>query len=704
MGIRILLQKTVADVTVRYLLDDTTGMVELDLFPVGIAEPPVPSGEGKALIPLAWVNFAADGPVAGFGAGRTMRYGETMRKFRFESQEESADAIRTVLRHECGCRLIHRLSRQDDFPVFFCDVSLENASEDAQEVELLESFTLGGILAGEPDDVFSRMKLHRFRSRWCSEAYHECVEAPRLQLERDPGGVIHSERYGQVGTLPVRGFHPFGAVEDPVNGIVWGAQLAWTGSWQMEFSMRGSSGPAFGGGLADYEFGHWRKTLSPGEVLAAPRAFVTCVRGTFDDLCARLVRGIGNTLRFPAPEEELPVIFNEWCTSWGEPTEEKLIALADRLGELSVRYLVIDAGWYKEAGTQWSSGQGDWVVNRRLFPDGIAATARKIRDRGLIPGIWFEAEVAGKSSRAFHEDEAHMLHSRGRVITAGTRRFWNLNDPEAEAILDERIVRFLNRNGFGYIKIDYNETVGIGCDDPDSPGEGLRKQVLGTHRFFRRLAGANPGLVIENCASGGQRLEPAMYALSSMSSFSDAHERDTIPLIAASLHRLTPPRQSQVWAVMRREADEKRMVYLLSGAMLGRVCLSGDILDLSPEQWALLKRALAFYRELVPLLKEGDSVYLPSAAASRTVLRGGQILARTGRDGKRLALYIHVFGEPPETMRYPLPEEKWTFDSEFAAPGTGEVEFAGDAVTLRRPAAFSGRVLLFHRTAPTESK
>jgi len=698
MGIRILLQKTVADIAVRYLLDETTGMVELGLFPAGTAELPTPSGAERELVPLAWVKFARDGAASGFGAGRTMRYSETMQKFRFESQNESGEVIRTVLRHESGCRLVHRLSRQGDFPVFFCDVSLENASNEALEVELLESFTFGGILAGESNETLSRLKLHRFRSRWCSEAYHECIEAPFLQLERDPGGVVHSERYGQVGTLPVRGFHPFGALEDPVNGIVWGAQLGWTGSWQMEFSLCGSSGPAFGGGLADYEFGHWRKTLLPGEILAGSRAFLACVQGTFDDFCARLVRGIGNTLHFPATEEELPVIFNEWCTSWGEPTEEKLTAIADRLRELPVRYLVIDAGWYKEeTGAEWSSGQGDWVVNRRLFPNGIAAAAEKIRERGLIPGIWFEAEVAGKSSRAFYEDEAHMLHSRGRVITAGPRRFWNLNDPEAEAILGERVVSFLHRNGFGYIKIDYNETVGIGCDDPDSPGEGLRKQVLGTHRFFRRLAEENPGLVIENCASGGHRLEPAMYALSSMSSFSDAHERDTISVIAASLHRLMPPRQSQIWAVMRREADETHIAYLLSSAMLGRICLSGDILDLSPEQWALVKRALAFYRKLVPLLKDGDSVYLPSLGPSRTVLRGGQVLARTGRDGRELALYFHAFGEPPEVMRYLLPQGEWEFDSEFAAPGTGEIELAGSSVTLRHPAAFSGRVLLFKR-------
>jgi alpha-galactosidase len=50
--------------------------------------------------------------------------------------------------------------------------------------------------------------------------------------------------------------------------------------------------------------------------------------------------------------------------------------------------------------------------------------------------------------------------------------------------------------------------------------------------------------VIENCASGGHRLEPSFMGLTSMASFSDAHETRDIPVIAANLHRLIQPRQS----------------------------------------------------------------------------------------------------------------------------------------------------------------
>ena len=47
-----------------------------------------------------------------------------------------------------------------------------------------------------------------------------------------------------------------------------------------------------------------------------------------------------------------------------------------------------------------------------------------------------------------------------------------------------------------------------------------------------------PGLIVENCASGGNRLEPSMQNITDLASFSDAHEAIEIPCIAANLHNL----------------------------------------------------------------------------------------------------------------------------------------------------------------------
>ena len=66
-----------------------------------------------------------------------------------------------------------------------------------------------------------------------------------------------------------------------------------------------------------------------------------------------------------------------------------------------------------------------------------------------------------------------------------------------------------------------------------------------------------------------------MLALSSMASFSDAHESLEIPIIAANLHRLMLPRQSQIWAVLHASDTFQRLAYSLSGGLFGSLVYLG---------------------------------------------------------------------------------------------------------------------------------
>lgn len=113
----------------------------------------------------------------------------------------------------------------------------------------------------------------------------------------------------------------------------------------------------------------------------------------------------------------------------------------------------------------------------------------------------------------------------------------------------------MKRYGFSYLKVDYNGNIGIGCDGAESSGEGLRQQIEAVQDFFERIHNEIPDLVIENCASGGHRLVHSFLERTSMSSFSDAHECLEIPIIAANMHRMIMPRQSQIWVVVRKESD-----------------------------------------------------------------------------------------------------------------------------------------------------
>ena len=96
-----------------------------------------------------------------------------------------------------------------------------------------------------------------------------------------------------------------------------------------------------------------------------------------------------------------------------------------------------------------------------------------------------------------------------------------------------------------------------------------------------------------------------MFEKTNMSSFSDAHETLSIPIIAANLHRVMLPRQNQVWAVLRPEDNLKRFAYILNSTFLGRMCISGDVDSLTDLQWQRVDESITFYKNVRNIIKEG---------------------------------------------------------------------------------------------------
>ncbi len=577
--------------------------------------------------------------------------------------------------------------------------TVTNDGPEPVTLENLSSFVLSGLTPFAADDAPGRLKIHRFRTWWSHEGRHECRPIEDFQLIRSWSGFnTCSERFGQVGTMPVRKFFPFLAVEDTEAGVLWGAQLAWAGSWQMEITRRGDA-VSISGGLADFEFGHWRKVLQPGEHFTSPVAHLACVQGTLEDLTHKLVSLQESRLNdLPASEEELPVMFNEWCTNWGSPSHDKTIALARRLQGTGVKYLVIDDGWAKRPPEATMQSNGDWIVDTEKFPHGIKATCDELRKLGFVPGVWFEFEVCNPGSKAFEQTDHHVQRD-GRPLRSGTRRFWDLNDPWVEAYLDEKLMDFLADNGFGYLKVDYNDHLGVGIDHPDSLGEGLRRHVEGVYRTFQRLREKVGDLVIENCSSGGHRLEPSMMALTSMSSFSDAHESQNIPIIARQLHYLLPPRQSQIWAVLYPDDSPERLMYSLSATLYGRMCLSGPVHDLSDAQVETVKEAIGFYQQAAPLIREGRTRFLGETPFHWGHPEGWSGIWRENADGDRALIVVHTYEGlscGPLYIDIPVPGE-WKLEASLWDETTDAPTCSAQSLTLPAGKPFRGFAFLLSK-------
>ncbi len=551
---------------------------------------------------LVQVAFTGDEALIDYTLGVTMRNHSSTALKVVRQVDFASGNLNTYLTDGEGNDFIHTLTYDKRTGVFTTYIKYENRTKKPRTLEHLSSFSMSGI-AGE-DGTTRGLKLHRMTSAWSRECRLRTDPFSHLGMEMSWARYgVKVEKWGQNGSMPNRGWFPFAAIEDEGRDITWAVMPEAPYSWQMEVYEEKET-CALSGGLADYETGHWRKTIPAGGFFTTHCARITVKRGGLNAVCNALIHEQERRLAVPASENDMPVLYNEYCATWGSPTEEKITKQLAAVAPLGVKYFVIDCGWYKPLDKGWCNAIGDWNINPEYFPD-MRRTVDAIKEKGMKAGIWFEFEVAGRDSELFTIEEA-LLKRDGALITSKNRRFLDLRKESVRRYLDRKVTDMLTQNGFEYIKIDYNDNIGIGCDGDDSLGEGGRQVTEESLAWLKRLSQAVPGLVIENCSSGGSRIEPLRMGLVSMCSFSDAHECPEIPLVAANVSRVVPARQSQIWAVIRKKEPDSRTIYSLCAAMLGRICLSGEINPRQKEKYAVIKEGLDFYSDVKDIVRNGD--------------------------------------------------------------------------------------------------
>lgn len=569
----------------------------------------------------AEIKLIGDEYAGFYSCGLTMLGSSTMR--RFTSVTHSGDT--ECMQSDDGIILSVTTSKSPYSDAYEVYTTVTNDSPYPMELEMITSFLLRDIKAD---------KVHRILSFWSAEGRLRTDDLRTLNMEHSWNNMAYRvEKFGNVGSMPVRKYFPFVVLEDSSTGEFTGVQLYSPASWQIELVVRKGDLVTVAGGIADRDFGQWTKVVEPGAAFEAPKAVIA--KGTsLLDVCHKLVSAQHPDIS--PVDDHMGITFNEYCTTWGNPDIDKLKKLTDKIAGKGIQYLVMDSGWYSNCGYWWEY-RGDWSINKKRFPNGLGELASYIRSRGMVPGIWFEFEVTSPKS-GIYDDCEHYVKKDGVPLTIGGVRFWDMEDPYVREYLRNNVTKRLVDDGFGYIKIDYNDTMGMGCDGPEAPGENLRRKVLATQDFFRELREEVPDLVIENCSSGGHRLEPSFMELSSQASFSDAHEILQLPLIAANLHRVIRPEQSQIWSVMRKDDTDARIFYSMCATFLGRMGLSGDIYDLSDHQWELVDDAIAYYREAAPIIQKGMTTCLTADTISYNEPSGGQLVIRE-YEGKKLVVY-----------------------------------------------------------------
>ncbi|PTX93944.1 hypothetical protein DB345_20440 [Spartobacteria bacterium LR76] len=154
------------------------------------------------------------------------------------------------------------------------------------------------------------------------------------------------------------------------------------------------------------------------------------------------------------------------------------------------------------------------------------------------------------------------------------------------------------------------------------------------------------------------------------------------------------PRQSQIWAVLHASDSDRRLSYSLAATFLGRMCLSGEVTELSPGQWRLVEAAMRLYRQAVPTIKCGVSRLFGETGSSWRHPRGWQAVRRIASDGRSILLVVHTFSAAPAQVSVPIPEGDWRTAGQL--PGLN-VSLTNGAAVFEGLGDFQGGALLLQQ-------
>jgi alpha-galactosidase len=278
---------------------------------------------------------------------------------------------------------------------------------------------------------------------------------------------------------------------------------------------------------------------------------VGCVRGGFEQAVAALTqyRRVA-CLQTRADTRKLPVIFNDYMNCLlGDPTTAKEWPLIDAAAEAGCEYYVIDAGWYAELSEDWWGSVGAWQPSKTRWPGGLQQVLDRIRTKGMVPGLWLEPEVIGINSPLKNKPDAWFFQRHGKRVIDHSRYLLDLRNREVRAYLNGVVDRLVGEYKIGYIKMDYNVDGLEGTEYlADSAGQGLLEHNRALLTWLDDVLARHPDLTIENCGSGGGRMEYAMLSHLQLQSSSDQEDYRLYPRIEVGESAGVLPEQLAAWS------------------------------------------------------------------------------------------------------------------------------------------------------------
>lgn len=480
-----------------------------------------------------------------------------------------------------------------------------NSGKDDRPLEAVSSFVLTGLSKASVLPRDSDGVIHIPHNTWYGEAQWRSYSLPELGYNIVNDFSMKKISLNHTGTWASCEYLPMGCYENTSLNTALTWQIETSASWYWEISdvceqlYLHISGPI-------YPEGQFLKNLKPNETFVSVPCAVAIVEGGFEKSIQELTKYRRIIRRKNEDNENPKVIFNDYmnCLS-GEPTTAALIPLIDAAADTGCGYFCIDCGWYDDG--DWWDGVGEWLPSEKRFPKGIEEPLDYIREKGMIPGLWLELEVMGINSPMVKKVTKDWFFIRnGRPVIEEGRYQLDFRNPDVIGHANSVIERLVNEYGVGYIKMDYNINAGAGTErEADSPGEGLLSHTRAYLNWLDGVFEKYPQLVIENCSSGGMRMEYSHLSRHSIQSVSDQTDYLKMGAIAANCMTAVTPEQAAIWSYPLRSGDIEEVVFNMVSCVLFRIHQSGHLAEMTPERLKYVKEGIRYHKQIIASLAKG---------------------------------------------------------------------------------------------------
>ena len=451
--------------------------------------------------------------------------------------------------------------------------------------------------------------LSHFYGSWANEA--QLVEEPltpgqKVIVNKDGTRNSHTDHGEVMFSLDGKG--------QENQGQVIGAALCYSGNYRLKVVTDDTEYHYFFAGInEDNSEYHLKK----GETFQTPPLALTWSDEGLSGV-SRNFHKWGRKYKLMHGDKERKILLNSWEGVYFDINQEGMDQMMHDIASMGGELFVMDDGWFGDKYPRKvdNSSLGDWVVDKRKLPEGIEGLLRDAKKNGVKFGIWIEPEMANTTSELYeaHPDWIVKAPKREPVLgRGGTQVVLDMANPKVQdfvfGIVDNLLSKFPE---IDYIKWDANMPI----SNHGSQYLTMNDQshlYIEYHRCFektcQRIRAKYPDVTIQACASGGGRANWGVLPYFDefwVSDNTDALQRIYMqwgtsyffPAIAMASHISATPNHT----VFRTTA----MKYRIDVAMSGRLGMEIQPKNMTEEEKALCRNAIAEYKQIRPIVQFGN--------------------------------------------------------------------------------------------------